>query len=67
MAQKKSMSGYTNRMMSKTTKQGDTRIRITLTEQQYEQAQKIAQRAKMSIDEVIQRYVCRCIADLRNP
>jgi len=54
-------------MMTKTTAQGDTRIRITLSRQQYEQAEKIAQRASMTIDEVIQRYVCRCIADLRNP
>lgn len=67
MAQKKSISDYKNRMMTKTTAQGDTRIRITLSRQQYEQAEKIAQRASMTIDEVIQRYVCRCIADLRNP
>ena len=67
MAQKKSISDYKNRMMTKTTAQGDTRIRITLSKEQYEQAQKIAQRASMTVDEVIQRYVCRCIADLRNP
>tara|TARA_Y100000052_G_C2884275_1_gene47271 strand:- start:296 stop:460 length:165 start_codon:yes stop_codon:yes gene_type:complete len=54
-------------MMTKTTPQGDTRIRITLTKQQYEQAQKIAQRSALTVDEVIQRYITRCIADLYHP
>ena len=67
MGTKKSMSGYGNRMMTKTTPQGDTRIRITLSKEQYQQAQKIAQRSNLSIDEVIQRYVARCIADLYHP
>lgn len=67
MATKKSMSGYGNRMVTKTTPQGDTRIRITLSKQQYQQAEKIAQRARLSIDEVIQRYILKCIADLYHP
>lgn len=67
MAQKKSMSGYGNRMMTKTTPQGDTRIRITLTKQQYEQAQSIAKRSNVSIDELLQRYITRCIADRHHP
>jgi hypothetical protein len=67
LGQKKSLSGYGNRMMTKTTPQGDTRIRITLTKQQYEQAQKIAQRSALTVDEVIQRYITRCIADLYHP
>jgi RNase P subunit RPR2 len=54
-------------MMTKSTPQGDTRIRITLSKEQYEQAQKIAQRSNLSIDELIQRYICRCIADLHHP
>ena len=67
MAQKRSTSDYKNRMMTKSTPQGDTRIRITLSKEQYEQAQKIAQRSNLSIDELIQRYICRCIADLHHP
>lgn len=67
MGRKKSLSDYGNRMMTKTTPQGDTRIRITLTEQQYEQAQRIAQRSRLSVDEVIQRYITKCIADLYHP
>jgi hypothetical protein len=54
-------------MMKKTTPQGDTKIRITLSKEQYTQAERIAARHKMHVDDVIQRYVLRCIADLSHP
>ncbi len=64
---KKSYGGGKNRMISKTTPQGDTRIRITLSKEQYDQAERIAKRHNMTIDDVIQRYVLRCIADQSHP
>ena len=67
MAQKKSISDYKNRMMTKSTPQGDTRIRFTLTAEQYERAQGIAKRSGLSIDELLHRYITKCIADLHHP
>ncbi|QDP50699.1 MAG: hypothetical protein Unbinned627contig1001_16 [Prokaryotic dsDNA virus sp.] len=64
---KKSYGSPKDRMMKKTTQQGDTRIRITLTKEQYAQAERIAKRHAMHADDVIQRYVLRCIADLSHP
>lgn len=64
---KKSYGSPKDRMMKKTNPQGDTKIRITLSKEQYAQAERIAARHKMHIDDVIQRYVLRCIADLSHP
>lgn len=64
---KKSFGAGNNRMITKTTPQGDTKIRITLSKEQYAQAERIATRHKMTVDDVIQRYVLRCIADLSHP
>ena len=64
---RKSYGSPNNRMIKKTTPQGDTKIRITLTKEQYEQAVIIAKRHQMTADQVIQRYVLRCIADLSHP
>ncbi len=67
MAQKKSTLSYKNRMVTKTTPQGRTAIKIHLSEEQYSQLAKIAFAANLSIDQVVQRYIARCIADLSAP
>ena len=67
MARQKSLSGYKNKMVTKTTPQGNTTIKITLTKEQYDRALVIAKRSHLSIDEVIQRYITKCIADLNYP
>jgi len=67
LAQKKSTLNYKNRMVTKATPQGYTTIEIHLTEEQYSQLAKIAFAANLSIDQVVQRYIARCIADLSAP
>jgi len=54
-------------MVTKATPQGYTTIEIHLTEEQYSQLAKIAFAANLSIDQVVQRYIARCIADLSAP
>jgi len=54
-------------MVTKTTPQGHTTIKIHLSEEQYSQLAKIAFAANLSIDQVVQRYIARCIADLSAP
>ncbi len=44
-----------------------TRVRINLNDVQYEQLEKIAKRYKLSIDDLLDRYIKRCIADRLMP
>ncbi len=44
-----------------------TRVRINLNDEQYDQLEKIAKRYKLSIDDLLDRYIKRCIADRLMP
>ena len=64
---KKSTTDYTNRMMSKSSPNGDYRIKITLNKDQYEQMEKIAKKHGLDIHALMERYIHRCIADYQSP
>ena len=55
---------YKNRAMS-TDK--DTRIKIQLTPHQFEMLERIAKSCNLSVNEVVERYVMRLIADRHRP
>ena len=44
-----------------------TRVRINLNDEQYDQLEKIAKRYRLSIDDLLDRYIKRCIADRLMP
>ena len=54
-------------MMSKSSPNGDYRIKITLNKDQYEQMEKIAKKHGLDIHALMERYIHRCIADYQSP
>jgi len=51
----------------KNTASEQTRVRIMLSDEQLDQLQKIAKRHKISVDNLLDRYIKRCIADRQHP
>lgn len=51
----------------KNTGSDQTRVRIMLSDEQLDQLQKIAKRHKLSVDDLLDRYIKRCIADRQHP
>ena len=51
----------------KNTGSDQTRVRIMLSDEQLEQLQKIAKRHKLSVDDLLDRYIKGCIADRQHP
>jgi hypothetical protein len=48
-------------------KSADTRVRITLSKEQYNQLVLIAKRHQMDADDLLERYIKRMIADYSHP
>lgn len=48
-------------------KSSDTRMRITLSKEQYDQLVLIARRHQMEADDLLERYIKRMIADYSHP
>ena len=51
----------------KNTGSDQTRVRIMLSVEQFAQLEKIAKRHKLSVDDLLDRYIKRCIADRLHP
>ena len=51
----------------KNTGSEQTRVRIMLSDEQFNQLEKIAKRHKISVDNLLDRYIKRCIADRAHP
>ena len=45
----------------------ETKVRIILNDEQYSRLEDIAKRHNMSVDQVVERYIKRCIADYTAP
>lgn len=51
----------------KNTGSDQTRVRIMLSVDQFQQLEKTAKRFKISVDDLLDRYIKRCIADRTHP